>query len=341
MPVSDFECQIARGQIGRYLDGGVLSPQALASLEEHLAECAGCKAAVAERRAALLDSLNAPTHAVVSMPVENPLVAALRARAEEEQATPKTETASKPATGKAAPRYAKGAKAAKPAKAAKTPAAAPAKGNMGKPLALAALLAVVLLGMGRISHTVNAPTGKASNAFVADSLPEKTPAAPKFEKPSSRPIPAASASSAPKPATEVPASPKAASDSKNVAAPAAKSKAMAAKKDGSWGDLFQSDAKKPASPEGSKSAAKPPVAKPAVKAAQPLVKKPVVRTASPRPVAVRPRLTARPQAAARRVVLLRRLKPIHRAKVVRRAKLPRRAPRTTVRVYGTDGRLLK
>lgn len=85
MPVSSFECQIARGQIGRYLDGGVLSPQAMKGLEEHLAECPDCKALVARRRTELLGQLGgeAPTHAVVAMPKENPLVAALRARAEE------------------------------------------------------------------------------------------------------------------------------------------------------------------------------------------------------------------------------------------------------------------
>ena len=160
MPVSDFECQIVRGQIGRYLDGGVLSPEALAGLEEHLAECPSCKATVVERRAALLDALAAPNRAVVSMPVENPLVAALRLRTAREDA-PETPSVEKEPSPKAAPRYAK---------------TSAAKGDLRKPLALATLLGVVLLGMSRLTHTVTAPSAKAAANFAAESLPPAAPA---------------------------------------------------------------------------------------------------------------------------------------------------------------------
>ncbi len=167
MPVSDFECQIARGQIGRYLGGGMLSPEAMIGLEGHLAECGGCKSLVAERRAALLASLGgeAPARAVVEMPVENPLIAALRAKAAADTAP----EAPKPApSAKPAPRYAK--VKSKP------------QGNLGKPLALAALLAVVLVGMSRLSHTATAPSARADASFAAETLPNP-PVPQKVEEP--------------------------------------------------------------------------------------------------------------------------------------------------------------
>src|SRR4051794_23286485 len=114
MPVTDFECQIARGQIGRYLGGGLLSPQAMTGLEEHLAECPGCKALVAERRASLVGRRGGevPTRAVVSMPVagENPWVAAVRRRAEALRAASQTLETPRPSATektKSTPRYAK------------------------------------------------------------------------------------------------------------------------------------------------------------------------------------------------------------------------------------------
>ena len=159
MPVSNFECQIARGQIGRYLDGGMLSPQAMAGLEEHLDECPGCKALVAERRAALMGALGGemPARAVVEMPAESPRVAGLRAKSVEEPEPVKA------APAKAAPRYAK---------------SEGAKGALGKPMALAALLAVVLVGMSRISRTATSLASRADASFAAQELP---PSAPKAE----------------------------------------------------------------------------------------------------------------------------------------------------------------
>lgn len=53
MQVQNFECQIARAQIGRYLAGDVLSEDILSELEAHVGKCAECKQNLAERRAAL------------------------------------------------------------------------------------------------------------------------------------------------------------------------------------------------------------------------------------------------------------------------------------------------
>jgi anti-sigma factor RsiW len=206
MPVTDFECQIARGQIDRYLGGGLLSPTALSGLEEHLGECAACKSLVAERRMALLGKLNgeAPTHAVVSMPkkeAENPLIAALRAKSEEALLEEEPKQAEAP-KAKTSPRYAGATeKTAKPV--------------LTKPILLAGLLAVVLVGMNAMSRANNGKGvmgGKAAESFASESLPsaaQKTepvaaskPVAPKpIEKSVETPAPVAEKPKVP--ATEV------------------------------------------------------------------------------------------------------------------------------------------
>lgn len=208
MPVTDFECQIARGQIDRYLQGGMLSPQAMKGLEEHLVECPECKGRVADRRAALLGALGGevPVRAVVSLPKteENPLVAALRARAATESEVEVNEAKPK---AKTAPRYAKASKKE-----------TPAKPQLTKPLALAALLAAVLIGMSYLTRGANGQGvlgGKADAAFASHSLPDAAPVVetPKPEVPKaelSEPQPEAalpaetSKASAPDPAPSTP-----------------------------------------------------------------------------------------------------------------------------------------
>src|SRR5579862_9052738 len=53
MQLQNFECQIAKAQIGRFVAGDLLSDEALRQLEAHLACCPGCKNNLAERRVAL------------------------------------------------------------------------------------------------------------------------------------------------------------------------------------------------------------------------------------------------------------------------------------------------
>lgn len=314
MPVSDFECQIARGQIVRYLDGGALSSVALTGLEEHLAECPGCQDAVARRRAALLGALGneAPTRAVVSLPTENPLVAALRAKAETEKAGP---AAALKAEAAVKPRYAK----------------PEPKSGLGKPLALAALLAAVLLGMSRLSHFATAPSSHADAGFAAQALPEpvaklsvpaSTAKAPAVA-PAVLPEKPASAPESPTPdRRETPPAPKPIISAKNPAhgprtLPGAVPKALPLKGENA----------KSTRHEGPQAVSAP--VKPKLKVPAPKVK------VSVRPPVVRPtKIHAIKRPAHRRAVrVLRRRAP------VRRARAPR--PRTTVRVYGLDGHLLK
>jgi len=53
MQLQNFECQIAKAQIGRFVAGDKLSDEALQQLEAHISKCQDCQQSLAERRAAL------------------------------------------------------------------------------------------------------------------------------------------------------------------------------------------------------------------------------------------------------------------------------------------------
>ncbi|GEM_PF-5070364 len=343
MPVSNFECQIARGQIGRYLSGGVLSPQAMRGLEEHLDECPSCKALVAERRAALIDQLDgsAPTHAVVSMPSqapkaaprENPLVAALRARStSEEDEAPKSRVS--------APRYAKpvataGVPAAleEPSVAKETKRSGPTmKPLMGKPLALTAVLAVVLIAMSYLTKGnggQGALGGKAADTFAPQRF-----ASGSF---SARTQPIASTSettsdarAATEPAPNLPFSPRpdaTSAEPTGIVAPSTPMPLPPGSKPKTPAPVPTSETTTP-EPAPRPQASQPQTARPAVRP-KPVVQKPVapkpVSVAKPRPVAVR-------RSAPRPVV--RRSVPVRKA--VSPPAPAKKAP--AVRVYGPDGK---
>src|SRR4051794_17329106 len=68
MQLQNFECQIAKAQIGRYVAGDALSEDAVQQLEAHIGKCADCKQNLAERRA-VLQAMLSPGESV-SEPVE-------------------------------------------------------------------------------------------------------------------------------------------------------------------------------------------------------------------------------------------------------------------------------
>jgi hypothetical protein len=83
MRVQNIECQLAQGQINRYLAGDRLSETALSQLEAHVDECPDCKLHLEEKRKTLQAILGgsaptppaeapAATHAVVEMPTAGP-----------------------------------------------------------------------------------------------------------------------------------------------------------------------------------------------------------------------------------------------------------------------------
>ena len=295
MPVSEFECQIARGQIGRYVGGGALSSDAMRGLEEHIAECPGCKALVSERRTALVEMLEngiPTTHAVVALDVKpetNPLVAALRARSDS------FETGRPAPKPKAAPRYA----SAKPEPRIAKPSAKP---TFGKPLALAAVLAVVLVAMSYLSRAVGghgALGGKASAAFASETpAPTGLATLATSLQPAATVLPPkpapkiAAVSPLPKPETAKPA----------PSLPKAKLEANVAQA-------------VPEVPDSSETTSKR------------TVQAPIPRRTTVRKRIARVRIPHR--AAARKRIAVRRTK-----------RLKARKPRASVRVYGPDGRPL-
>lgn len=50
MPVENIECQIAKGQMSRYLAGDSLSPEMAVELRAHIAECPGCADTLHKKR---------------------------------------------------------------------------------------------------------------------------------------------------------------------------------------------------------------------------------------------------------------------------------------------------
>lgn len=67
MPAKNIECQLAQGQIGRYLAGTDMSSEAVSQLELHIAECPDCTAFVDAKRQSLQE-LAQTRRAAVSIP---------------------------------------------------------------------------------------------------------------------------------------------------------------------------------------------------------------------------------------------------------------------------------
>jgi hypothetical protein len=67
MPAKNIECQLAQGQIGRYLAGTDISDEAVRQLEQHIVECEDCTNFV-DRKRQSLHEVAGLRHAVVEMP---------------------------------------------------------------------------------------------------------------------------------------------------------------------------------------------------------------------------------------------------------------------------------
>lgn len=61
MELKNFECQLAKAQLARYLKGGAISDEALEALEAHLAECEDCQVEILKHRAEAAAQAPAPT----------------------------------------------------------------------------------------------------------------------------------------------------------------------------------------------------------------------------------------------------------------------------------------
>ena len=198
MPVLDFECQLARSQITRYMGGEALSQESLRQLGLHAATCPGCKEFLSSRREALksmiesdaseklqkaheaydqtqfskkakrrsesdsIENLSPVSHAVVAENTAQPSAAErLMAKIRERQPEPKLNTAS--------------------AETSQTTGLQTKGRSLSKPLALCGLLAVALIGM---SYVVKSPQHLfGPKAITADALSPKLSTSPDLPEP--------------------------------------------------------------------------------------------------------------------------------------------------------------
>lgn len=177
MPVKNFECHIARGQIGRYVGGESLSKEALRQLGLHVAECDDCRDHLERRKQALQAMVNGTLTPEATAPTFKPsgsLGAAAAAEALVEQIRRKT--------GDGLP-----LQDAKP-KLEPEPTPAPPEKKakilpplLGKPAMFSVALAAVLIAMGYISKNPSAILGsrvkvdssKATSSSETKAEPEK------------------------------------------------------------------------------------------------------------------------------------------------------------------------
>lgn len=149
MSVQNFECQIAKAQIGRYLSGDQLSGEAMEQLEDHIAGCPDCKQTLAEKRASLQAMLGLGSEPVIAAEVEvraKPLTGWLKTKALEQF---------------------------KQAEPAKTPSGAPSAAKF-KTGAYSVALAVVLVGMSYLSKNPNVVMGGKAIDMAPSATPPRT-----------------------------------------------------------------------------------------------------------------------------------------------------------------------
>jgi len=146
MPAKNIECQLAQGQIGRYLRGDHISAEAVSQLEAHIADCGECTETLIQRRQAIMSMMGdkVPTRAVVEVSSgEEPKAAAPSASA-------RLVAALSSATKQAKTTPEKGDAVSEPKP--KTPFAT-------KPILYSAGLAVVLLAMSYYSRSATSAFG--------------------------------------------------------------------------------------------------------------------------------------------------------------------------------------
>ncbi|HTQ10479.1 MAG TPA: zf-HC2 domain-containing protein [Fimbriimonadaceae bacterium] len=151
MQLQNFECQIAKAQIGRFVAGDQLSEEALSQLEAHIAKCPDCQRSLAERREALQGMLapkksGPPSEGKKQIGIADFIKSRL--------------------------------KSGKPVQAAVT-ASPPKPSSFTKPAIYSLALAAVLIGMSYMSRNIDSVMGpKAAATSVPPAEPPKAVAQP-------------------------------------------------------------------------------------------------------------------------------------------------------------------
>jgi hypothetical protein len=172
MPTQNIECQLAQGQIGRYINGDRFSTEAVKQLESHIAECDDCSQLLSKRREAVIAMLGGRAQAVVQTEVPSP---AATAAVKLLRAITKGETPTELQT------VTRAAAAVEQVKPKLLPSL------FTKPVLYCAGLAIVLMGMSYLSRGATKVFGpNASQALPADA-PLQTPQPAPKPKPISVP----------------------------------------------------------------------------------------------------------------------------------------------------------
>lgn len=189
MQVENIECQIAQAQIGNFLAGSGLSPEAMEQLEDHIAGCANCKTVLNERRSELKAMLTGQKAVVdfekIAKEAEatktNSISTALRKKSLQQMLEPKPE----PAKPTPVPQAFAAVMAEAAAKPVETPKPAK-KPSQIKPLLYSLGLAGVLIGMSYFSGNIAqlfgpklvASTATVEKAETPATTPDSTPVTP-------------------------------------------------------------------------------------------------------------------------------------------------------------------
>lgn len=185
MPAKNIECQLAQGQIGRYLAGAPMSEESVSQLEGHIAECEECTAFVDQKRKSLRELATLRKAAIF---VEEP---------EEDRSSPEPNSAKSEASATVKPTAAKALIDAIREKSAAARESAPILETKREPatprmthwkaLAYSSGLGLVLYGMTFLTANPTALFGERAVAETSapaagnstDAMPDPAPAATK------------------------------------------------------------------------------------------------------------------------------------------------------------------
>lgn len=149
MQLQNFECQIAKAQIGRFLAGDGLSEETVEQLEAHIAKCRDCKENLAERKIVLQATLSSSEQAQPTQKAKFDLADFVKSKIQSKQ--PVHAAVQAPATK---------------------------QGNLTKPAVYSLALGVVLIGMSYASKNVGSIFGPTVAAGTVVNPPATKSAVP-------------------------------------------------------------------------------------------------------------------------------------------------------------------